>query len=97
MSWRGMFGHWRAAARETHARRLTAGYGVGRMVRMDDILNSKQAAELLKCHPKTVKGWAQSGFVPASRLGREWRFSRAQLLEWLRGRAESEQAERRGA
>jgi hypothetical protein len=30
-----------------------------------------------------VKARARSGTLPAARIGREWRFSRRQLLDWI--------------
>lgn len=46
----------------------------------DDVLNTEQAAELLKLHPTTVSQLARSGQIPARRLGKEWRFRRSALL-----------------
>ncbi len=53
---------------------------------MDDapeILNSREAAEFLRVSPETVIREARGGRLPGRRIGKEWRFSRNALLEWL--------------
>lgn len=48
-----------------------------------DVLTLDEAAELLRCHPVTVKRLAIRGEIPAKKLGSLWRFSRQRLMEWL--------------
>lgn len=49
----------------------------------DPVLTLAEAAQILKCHPETLRARAKAGEVPArSGLG-GWRFSRDALLEWL--------------
>jgi excisionase family DNA binding protein len=48
-----------------------------------DVLTLDEAAELLRCHPVTVKRLAIRGAIPAKKLGSLWRFSHQRLLEWL--------------
>jgi len=50
---------------------------------MSDVLTAKQAAEFLQLSAETVKAKARAGLMPAAKVGREWRFSRRQLLEWI--------------
>jgi excisionase family DNA binding protein len=50
-----------------------------------DILTLEEAAKLLRVSTKTLGKLARSGEVPAMRLGREWRFSREQLMRRLNG------------
>ena len=50
---------------------------------MCDVLTAKQAAEFLQLSPETVKAKARAGLMPAGKVGREWRFSRRQLLAWI--------------
>ena len=50
---------------------------------MSDVLTAKQAAEFLQLSPETVKAKARAGLMPAMKIGREWRFSRRQLLAWI--------------
>ena len=57
----------------------------------DEILTYKEAAQLLKISARTLERWTREGLIPYIRLperGR-WsgvRFSRQQLLRWLRRR-----------
>ena len=48
-----------------------------------DVLTLDEAAEILRCHPVTVKRLAIKGEIHAKKLGSLWRFSRQRLLEWL--------------
>lgn len=50
---------------------------------MSEVLDVKQAAELLQVHPVTVRNLAAGGEIPGRKLGGQWRFSRAALLRWL--------------
>lgn len=50
---------------------------------MSDVLTAKQAAEFLQLSAETVKAKARAGLMPAAKVGREWRFSRRQLLAWI--------------
>ena len=50
-----------------------------------DVLTPAQLAELLQVDEKTVRELARRGEIPARKIGREWRFSRAAVLEWLGG------------
>jgi excisionase family DNA binding protein len=47
------------------------------------VLKLTQAAEVLQCHPKTLRLMAQAGKIPARRVGRLWRFSADRLREWV--------------
>jgi excisionase family DNA binding protein len=49
-----------------------------------EVLNVDQAAEFLGFSAYTVREKARTGEIPGRKVGREWRFSREQLLEWLR-------------
>jgi excisionase family DNA binding protein len=50
----------------------------------EDVLDLNQAAELLKVSDRTLWGLAREGRVPSRRVGKQYRFSRSQLLEWIR-------------
>jgi excisionase family DNA binding protein len=50
---------------------------------MEDVLTLKEAAAFLRCSPDTVKRRARAGLLPASKIGRQWRFRRRDLDEWL--------------
>ncbi len=51
----------------------------------DVILTIEQAALYLQLSCDTLYRYAQSGKVPASRIGKHWRFSKAALGAWVRG------------
>jgi excisionase family DNA binding protein len=68
---------------ETFADGLTLGRHAFRPVDPPDVLTVEAAAELLGTDPATVAALAESGEVPARRLGGEWRFARRALLDWL--------------
>ncbi len=40
----------------------------------------------LKMKPQTIYIWAQKGNIPAVKLGREWRFRKDVIDEWLNQR-----------
>jgi excisionase family DNA binding protein len=50
-----------------------------------DILTTEQAADLLQITVRTVKAKAKAGEIPARKVGRGWRFSRAALLKHVEG------------
>jgi excisionase family DNA binding protein len=52
-----------------------------------DVLTAEQVADLLAVHVKTVAKLVVRDGLPARRLGREYRFNRGEVLEWLAGRA----------
>ncbi len=48
-----------------------------------EILNIEQAAELLGVSVKTFNKVLHSQDLPARKIGREWKFSRAALIHWV--------------
>ncbi|MFT4648041.1 MAG: excisionase family DNA binding protein [Planctomycetota bacterium] len=48
-----------------------------------DILNIEQAAALLGVSVKTFHKVLHSEDVPARKIGREWKFSRQALIDWV--------------
>ncbi len=48
-----------------------------------DVLDVPGAAVLLAVSPATVREQARMGRMPGRKVGREWRFSRQALLDWL--------------
>ncbi|OAI39293.1 hypothetical protein AYO39_00415 [Actinobacteria bacterium SCGC AG-212-D09] len=66
-----------AALRPTRSRPLTR----------EDVMTAREVAELLRMPRSTVYQLARQGVLPASRLGRTWRFLRPQLEELLAGSA----------
>ncbi|MFV0318262.1 MAG: helix-turn-helix domain-containing protein [Microthrixaceae bacterium] len=47
------------------------------------VLTGTEAAELLRVSVKTVLRLARKGDIPGRKVGREWRFARADVLAWL--------------
>jgi excisionase family DNA binding protein len=50
-----------------------------------DVLTTAQLAELLQTDEATVQKLAREGELPARKVGRDWRFSRVAVLDWLAG------------
>ena len=50
----------------------------------EPLLDSEEAAALLKIHPKTLQKLARSGEVAAIQIGKLWRFRASALDEWLK-------------
>lgn len=50
--------------------------------RCERLLDSIEAAELLRIHPKTLQRMARNGQIPAIQVGKLWRFSASALLSW---------------
>lgn len=49
-----------------------------------DVLDSFEAARLLRVSEKTLRTLASRGEIPACRVGRAWRFDRELLLDFVR-------------
>ena len=49
----------------------------------EPLLDSEEAAALLKIHPKTLQKLARRGEVVAIQIGRLWRFRVSALNDWL--------------
>ena len=60
------------------------------MIGEDDIVDAREAAELLGIHEETLRRLAREGKVPAFKVGGVWRFNRSSLYSW----AESQPARR---
>lgn len=48
-----------------------------------DILNIQEAADLLGVSVKTFNRVLHTENIPARKIGREWKFSRHALIEWV--------------
>jgi len=46
------------------------------------LLNTEEAAKLLRIHPKTLQRMARKGEIPAIQIGKLWRFAASALLLW---------------
>jgi excisionase family DNA binding protein len=49
----------------------------------DEILTVEEVAKYLKLKPQTVYKWAQTGQIPAAKFGKEWRFRKSILDDWI--------------
>ena len=55
-----------------------------RIAMMDkEIVDVEGAATLLGVSTTTIYNLARKGEIPATRVGREWRFARANLIQWV--------------
>jgi excisionase family DNA binding protein len=49
----------------------------------EPLLDSEEAAALLKIHPKTLQKMARNGEIVGIQVGRLWRFRASALNRWL--------------
>jgi len=60
-----------------------------RRAKMADILTLPELAKYLKTSRDTIYRKAQKGMIPAVKFGKEWRFPKDVIDEWLRKEAKS--------
>ena len=48
-----------------------------------DLMTVEEVARYLQLKPQTIYKWAQEKRIPAVKLGKEWRFRKRILDEWL--------------
>jgi len=53
------------------------------MANEPEILTPQEAAEFLRVPLLTVQRQAKAGRLPGRRIGKEWRFSRTVLIDWM--------------
>jgi excisionase family DNA binding protein len=58
-------------------------FSVARDERFEPLLDSEEAAALLKIHPKTLQRLAREGAITGIQIGRLWRFRASALNRWL--------------
>jgi excisionase family DNA binding protein len=63
------------------------------MVEDADVLTTEEAAGFLRVSTKTVLALARDGFLPGTKVGRAWRFLRADLIAYVHGGHAVRQAE----
>jgi excisionase family DNA binding protein len=59
---------------------------------MDDFLTTAEVIDYLHVNVRTVYRLLKAGRLPAVRVGRQWRFRKADVDAWLEGRRSSDQA-----
>ena len=57
-----------------------------------DVLTAEEAAGFLRVSTKTLLALARDGALPGEKVGRAWRFLRADLLDYLHGRPREQDA-----
>jgi excisionase family DNA binding protein len=53
------------------------------VIEFEPLLDSVEAAALLRIHPKTLQKKARRGVIPGHHIGKCWRFRVSDLNEWL--------------
>ena len=53
-------------------------------------LSLVHTAKYLGLSPKTIYGWAEGGTIPAYKVGRVWRFDKAELDTFVRRKTQRE-------
>lgn len=48
-----------------------------------EVMTLAEVANLLRCHSSTLYRMAKRGDIPSWRLGSDYRFTRAEVLEWI--------------
>jgi excisionase family DNA binding protein len=49
----------------------------------EPLLDTEEAARLLRMHPRTLRSKARRGSIPAVQVGKRWRFRASTLDRWL--------------
>jgi two-component system response regulator (stage 0 sporulation protein F) len=70
---------------------MTDGNGLNDRTGDRDILDSHAAARYLGAHVETIRRLARRGGIPAFKIGKDWRFSRSALREWIQSNPEQAQ------
>lgn len=54
------------------------------MEKTEEILTIVQTGDLLKVGKSTLYKMARDGKIPSTKVGREWRFVKSELIRWLK-------------
>jgi excisionase family DNA binding protein len=57
--------------------------------RIEALLTTKEASQILKIHPKVLERMAKRGEVPALKVGKFWRYRATALDAWINSRLQS--------
>lgn len=52
----------------------------------DELLTAAETCRYLKITPRTLYRYLKSHQIPAFKLGKEWRFVRSDLEQWIKAR-----------
>jgi len=58
-----------------------------------EFMTVPEVAGLLRVHPRLIYRLADSGALPAARVGHKWRFSRRKVVAWLEAGGTASNAE----
>lgn len=61
----------------------------------EPLLNTDEAAALVRCHPKSLQAMARAGTVPCFRRGKQWWYRKSSLDEWIAGQLNCNHQSRR--
>lgn len=59
-----------------------------------DVMTSAEVAQLLNESVKNIEAWARAGVLPGFKLGKRWKFLRADIMEALRDARRRKQDDR---
>jgi len=62
---------------------VTEGKQVQSQRDFEPLLDTEEAARLLRMHPRTLRTKARRGSIPAVQVGKRWRFRASTLDQWL--------------
>ena len=62
------------------------------MTEVIDVLTAEEAADFLRVSTKTLLALARSGDLPGTKVGRAWRFLRADLTAYVHGSGDKHDA-----
>lgn len=70
---------------DTHATSEGSATGRGKVLAFvpDPLLDTDEAAAVMKIHPKTLQKLARSGSIHGIRVGKLWRFRASQIQDWI--------------
>jgi excisionase family DNA binding protein len=69
----------------TERSETTPTIGSSKFLTRDEVMTAREVADFLRMPTSTVYELARKGVLPASQLGRTWRFLRPRLEEMLAG------------
>jgi excisionase family DNA binding protein len=68
---------------EAQSAHINGGHAGGGERGFEPLLDTEEAARLLRMHPRTLRTKARIGAIPALQVGRRWRFRVSALNHWL--------------
>ena len=60
---------------------------------MPEIMTTKELADYLRLHVITICKYAAQGVIPATRIGRVWRFDKEWIDKWIKERQGKEKSD----